>query len=128
MPNIPKPELEQGAYICYADEPDTIIDNTSGGGGGGGGGAAFLLAPYGDSGMEPQFSFNQVKALVDDNTSVFIKSETVNDDDGEISILQVCEIDWINGNSYNVQMLDPSGDVITLTSSDPDENMVQAGS
>lgn len=36
MPNIPKPELERGNYICYADEPDTIFDNAGGGGGGGG--------------------------------------------------------------------------------------------
>lgn len=30
MPNIPKPELEQGAYICYADEPGVVIGEGDG--------------------------------------------------------------------------------------------------
>ena len=34
MPNIPKPDLERGNYLCYTDEPDTIVDNSGGGGGG----------------------------------------------------------------------------------------------
>ena len=120
--NKTKPELERGNFIAYADDPNTIVDNA---GGGGGGGAAFLLAPFGDSGIEPQFSFNQVKAFVDANTPVFIKSETSNDEEGEIAILQVCGIDWITGSTYNVQMLDSAGDAITLKSTDPDENMIQ---
>ena len=124
MANMPKPELEQGNYIAYADEPGTVISG-SGGGGGGGGGAAFLLAPFGDSGIEPQFSFNQVKAFVDVNTPVFIKCETSNDEEGEIAILQVCGIDWITGSTYNVQMLNSAGDAITLKSTDPDENMIR---
>ena len=37
MPNIPKPELERGNYICYAYEPNTIVDNSGGGGDEGGG-------------------------------------------------------------------------------------------
>lgn len=41
MPNIPKPELERGNFICYADKPDTIVDNSGGGGGDEGGGVAF---------------------------------------------------------------------------------------
>lgn len=35
MPNIPKPELEAGNYIAYADEPNTIVSGSGGGGGGG---------------------------------------------------------------------------------------------
>lgn len=51
MPNIPKPELEQGAYICYADRPGVVVGDgdvyyiayanepgTIAGGDGGGGG------------------------------------------------------------------------------------------
>lgn len=32
-----KPELEEGSYIAYTDEPDTVVDAGSGGGGEGGG-------------------------------------------------------------------------------------------
>lgn len=31
----PKPELEEGNYIAYTNEPDTVVDAGSGGGGGG---------------------------------------------------------------------------------------------
>lgn len=31
MPNIPKPDLERGNYLCYTDEPNTIVDNSGGG-------------------------------------------------------------------------------------------------
>lgn len=30
----PKPELEEGSYIAYTNEPDTVMDAGSGGGGG----------------------------------------------------------------------------------------------
>lgn len=38
----PKPELEEGNYIAYTDEPDTVVDAGSGGGGGEGGAGDFF--------------------------------------------------------------------------------------
>lgn len=34
----PKPELEEGNYIAYTNEPDTVVDSAGSGGGGEGGG------------------------------------------------------------------------------------------
>ena len=56
MPNIPKPELERGNFICYANKPGVVVGEgdgdyiayanepgtiADGGGGGGGGGGDF---------------------------------------------------------------------------------------
>lgn len=62
MATIPKPELERGNYICYADEPGAIV--SPGSGGGGGGGVAVFEANYDveDERYVPEFSYNDVKS------------------------------------------------------------------
>jgi len=78
MTNIPKPELERGNYICYADEPNTIVDNAGGGGGdegGGGGGAVQVLNGHYDFGTEAyvldsEITFNELKSAFDAGADV----------------------------------------------------------
>ena len=43
MAYMTKPELEEGNYIAYTDEPDTVVDAGSGGGGGGGTGEPYTM-------------------------------------------------------------------------------------
>ena len=71
MPNIPKPELEQGCYIAYSNEPDTVVDNA------GGGGAVYLELDYDSSQLDPYtptFTFNDVKNAIEAGNSVYARS------------------------------------------------------
>ena len=125
MPNIPKPELERGNYICYADEPNIIVDNTGGGGGGGGGdeggggGAAFdeyQIAVHLYCGMESSFEdiepFKDVCILYNGEP---LTGFTMNTDVGAFEkILTVKALDVITGISNNV----PGLGVVDLTDDD----------
>ena len=71
MTNVPKPDLERGAYIVYTDEPGEVLSPGSAGGGG----AVFLEADFVQIGspLVPKFSFNDVKNALDAGQAVFIK-------------------------------------------------------
>lgn len=123
MSNIPKPDLEHGNYICYADEPDTIVDNS---GGGGGGGTVYLQADLDEGGVlpVPQFSFNQVKNALSDGKFAVIKSSDGRDTTDFLYIEALTEFpgDDETDPDYEVAARLGSGQ-ITFTSNDPDKLM-----
>lgn len=123
MAIIPKPELEAGNFIAYADEPGTVIS----GSGGGGGGIVYLQAdPDGGSPpkLVPQFSFNQVKSAFNSGKFAVIKSSNGVD---TTDLLYVETLEELPGDGegdpvYNVTARLGSGQ-ITFTSNDPDKLM-----
>ena len=108
MPNIPKPELERGNYICYAGEPDTIVDN-SGGGGDEGGGDEYQIAVQLYCGAESSFEdiepFKDVCILYNGEP---LTGFTMNTDVGAFEkILTVKALDVITGLPNGVPGLGP---------------------
>ena len=60
MTNVPKPDLERGAYIVYTDEPGEVLSPGSAGGGG----AVYLELETDHSQTPPyipKFTYNDVK-------------------------------------------------------------------
>lgn len=119
MTNIPKPDLEHGNYICYADEPNTVVS-------GSGGGTVYLQADPNDGGilLVPQFSFNQVKSAFNSGKFAVIKSSN---GVGTTDLLYVETLEEYPGDeendpTYNVTARLGSGQ-ITFTSNDPDKLM-----
>lgn len=120
MANIPKPELEQGAYICYANEPDTNVDNA----GSGGGGVVFLpMDPTDESPFFlPKFSFNQVKNAFESGSLPVVK-EVLSEETTDVALVYVQAFDAnAEDNTYNVTLGVGSGEM-SLTANDPDEFM-----
>ena len=121
--NKTKPELEQGCYIAYADEPNTIA------GSGGGGGMVFLdldfdaleTPPY-----TPTFTYNDVKNnLVAGKfvclRAVYTVSGVVPGDDKPYDVVEVFPVYMIDDNredAYDVMTTD-----YRFTATDPDEIM-----
>ena len=60
MTNVPKPELDSGAYIVYTDEPGEIL---SPGSTGGGGGAVVIEGIANEAGIEMQASYDDLYSL-----------------------------------------------------------------
>lgn len=120
MTNVPKPNLEQGNYICYADEPDTIVDNS---GGGGGGGVVYLLAERNEEThvLVPKFTFNQVNNAFESGKFAIIKVIG----DIETDFLYVVTIEAFEDegeSSYTVTARMGAGE-ISFVSTNPDELM-----
>lgn len=120
MTNIPKPDLERGNFIAYADEPGTIVDN-AGGGGGGGGGAAFeeyQIAVHLYCGLDS--SFEDIEPFKDEcilYNGEPITGFTMNTDVGAFEkILNVKSLDVITGLPFGV----PGLGAVTLSDGDYD--------
>jgi len=114
MASIPKPELERGNYICYADEPNTIVDNAGGGGeggGGGGGGVVFLPATYNAETdlVTVDFTYNDVAGYIADN-----KLPVLSDNLGNVFCILNYSFSEIDS-QYVVSFLYPFNNVFKLT-------------
>lgn len=72
MTNVPKPELDRGAYIVYTDEPGEVL---SPGSTGGGGNAVFIINVDPDHRTySPTFTYNEVKEAVISGKLPFTKA------------------------------------------------------
>lgn len=90
MAIMPKPELEQGNFIAYTDEPNTVVS-----GSGGGGGTVYLNMAYdADSTPSyiPEFSYNDVKNNVEAGKIVCIRSIYTDAGSDTIEIHQVINV------------------------------------
>ena len=74
MTNIPKPELEQGCYIAYTDEPNTVV---SGSGGGGGGDIVIIEGIPSDANIEMQASYNDLNEHFNNGKVCFLRLANV---------------------------------------------------
>ena len=112
MANMPKPELEQGAYIAYANEPGIIVD-----GSGGGGGAVYLELNF-DKSKEPPyipaFTYNDVRDNLEAGKFVFARSVysasgMIPGDASSYDVIEILPVQtaYDNGeDSYNVTTMD----------------------
>lgn len=116
MTNVPKPELERGAYIVYTDEPGEVLSPGSTGGGG----IVYLQADReaGSPLLVPQFSFNQVKSAFESGNLAIIKAA----DEIMTDYLYVENLTEVPGDVYNIIASYGVGE-ISFTSNDPDELM-----
>lgn len=108
MTNIPKPELERGAYIVYTDESGEVLSPGSTGGGG----VVFLEAEYNNEGdaahYVPKFTYNDAKnAFLAGN---FLYVRVVYSADNVYTHYESFAVD---------QLVDNGTDEFTLTTTDP---------
>lgn len=114
MTNIPKPELEQGAYIVYTDEPGEILSPGSAGGGG----AVFLELELDHSQTPPyipKFTYNDVKNNLVAGKAVYTRSIYSFEGKNYIEVFPVQTAIDNGSNEYNVATSD-SG----FSATDPD--------
>ena len=117
MTNVPKPDLERGAYIVYTDEPGEVLSPGSAGGGG----AVYLELDFDSSQTPPyipKFTYNDVM----DNllAGKFVYTRSVFSASGnnvvEVSPVQTA---YDNGeDAYNVSTME-----YRFTATDPDDIM-----
>lgn len=104
MAIMPKPELEQGNYLVYTDEPDTVYDNAGGGGGGGAAFDEYQIAVHLYCGDDS--SFEDIEPFKDE--CILYNGEpltgfTMNSDVGAFEkLLNVKALDVITGLSFGV--------------------------
>lgn len=118
MSNIPKPELERGNFIAYADEPNTIVDNS--GGGGGGGGFTVFNGTLGEDNTTVivDFSFADIISAIGDGNPVFLYI-AVSDDEKTMFPLQ--------GTAANLGLYTVTFDVIVFGANDKTSTMTMQG-
>lgn len=124
MTNVPKPDLERGAYIVYTDEPGEVISPGSTGGGG----AVFLDADFVAIGspLVPKFSFNDVKNALDAGKAVFIKW-TADSGTGMYNVNYALVLSQVvdetpGDEAYSVTAFDGSNS-LSFSATDPDDPM-----
>lgn len=89
MSNIPKPELEAGNYIAYADESNTVVS------GSGGGGAVYIPGTIKDisipniNDISIEASYNQIMSYIESGKLCFLKAIAESDDGSTVFINQI---------------------------------------
>lgn len=127
MTNVPKSDLERGAYIVYTDEPGEVLSPGSTGGG-----AVFLEADSAGLGspLVPKFSFNDVKNALDADKAVFIKW-TSGEDALQIiiySLVTQLSFDETPGNEAYSVIAETQGNIYVFSATDPDATMTDSSS